>query len=199
MTLQLSPDSIESVTPPEGYAASHAQRRLWTIEEMNPGSAEYALPGGLLLDGQLDRTALRAALNALVERHESLRTTFDLLDGEVCQFVHSRAQAALEEIDLRREPDPEAAARNRADNEARRPFDLRCGPLFRVILLTLADNRCVLLYNLHHIITDEYSNGLIIRELSLLYAAFCSGRSSPLPALELQYKDFAAWQNSRLT
>jgi amino acid adenylation domain-containing protein len=199
MSLTPFPDAIEALTTPQAYAASHAQRRLWTIAEMSPGSAEYALPGGLLLDGWFDRTAVRAALDALVERHESLRTTFDVLRGVVCQFVHSQAHAALEEIDLRHESDPAAAARKLADVEARRPFDLRRGPLFRVTLLTLADDRCVLLYNLHHIITDEFSNGVVIRELSLLYAAFGSGRPSPLPALELQYKDFAAWQNEHLT
>jgi amino acid adenylation domain-containing protein len=194
MTLQTSIESVRS----RAYAASHAQRRLWTIAQMDPGSSEYSLPGGLLLEGQLDLRALRKALDALVERHESLRTTFDMLRGEVCQLVHSRAQAALEEIDLRHEFDQTTATRNIADSEARRPFDLRRGPLFRAALLTLADDRFVLLYNLHHIIADEYSIGLIVRDLSLLYAAFCSGRPNPLPMLELQYKDFAGWQNERL-
>jgi amino acid adenylation domain-containing protein len=194
MNVQASIGALE----PQAYAASHAQRRLWTIEQMSPGSPEYTLPSGLLLEGNLNREALRAALNALVERHESLRTTFDVLRGEVCQFVHSQARVALEEIDLRRELDAAAAARHIAESYALRPFDLRRGPLFRVTLLTLADDRFVLFYNLHHIIADEYSVGLIARDLSALYAACCSGRPKALPALDLQYKDFAAWQNERL-
>jgi amino acid adenylation domain-containing protein len=198
MSNQLSSDAIDSTSQAQGYAASHAQRRLWTIEEMHPGSAEYALSGGLLLEGRLDRSALLAALDALVERHESLRTTFDVLRGEVCQFVHTLARAAVTQIDLRGQPDPLAAARRLAETEARRPFDLSRGPLFRVTLLTLADDRWVLLYSLHHIVTDAFSNDVMIHNLSLLYAAFTSGRPSPLPALEFHYKDFAAWQNERL-
>ena len=186
-------------TGPEAYAASHAQRRLWVLQEMNPSSAAYNISGAILLDGSVDASAFRNALQDLIDRHESLRTTFAARGDRLCQLVHFEAAVALEEVDLSFAPDPHSAARQLIAQDFAQPFDLSRGLLFRAKLLHLAAGSHVFSYNFHHIITDDTSQMVLVRELSTLYSARVCGMPNPLPPLEFQYKDFTAWQNEELT
>ncbi|HSK78975.1 MAG TPA: amino acid adenylation domain-containing protein, partial [Thermoanaerobaculia bacterium] len=176
---------------------SFAQQRLWLLDRLEPGSAAYNIPAAVELAGRLDVAALCAALSEVVRRHEALRTTFPLAAGEPVQVVAEPAGFSLPLVDL--ESVPEAEASRLAAAEARRPFDLGRGPLLRAVLLRPAAGRHVLLLNLHHIVSDGWSMGVLVRELGALYPAFLAGQPSPLPELALQYADFAAWQRRHLS
>lgn len=192
--------SAQGVIPPapsaEDYALSPAQRRLWVLDRMGVQSLAYSLPGAYLLEGPLDEAALIRALEALVARHESLRTTFFERDGEPRQRIHANPGFFVAVRDLSAEPDPDAAARELAESHASLPFDLETGPLFRASLLTLAPERHVLLIAMHHIVSDAASVSILARETGTLYRAFTQGAPNPLTPLRIHYKDFAAWQNS---
>ncbi len=177
---------------------SFAQQRLWFIHQLEPESPAYNIPVAVRLTGKLDRRALRAALCGVAARHETLRTTFGDLAGEPVQRIAPPAQLATPLIDLTdlATAQREAETRRLAMEEERRPFDLACGPLVRVALLRLACEEHVLLLTLHHIVSDGWSTGVLIREIGALYRAFHEGRPSPLPPLAIQYADFALWQRT---
>ncbi|MET0396317.1 MAG: non-ribosomal peptide synthase/polyketide synthase, partial [Longimicrobiaceae bacterium] len=188
--------------PREGpLPASFAQQRLWLVDRLDPGSAAYNMPYALRLRGALDAGALRAALDALVLRHEILRTSFVERGGAPVQAVHDPAPVALAEPDLRRLPaaEREAEALRLAAAEALRPFDLARGPLLRAALLRLADDDHVLCLTLHHVVSDGWSRGVLVRELSALYAALARGEAPRLPELPVQYADYAVWQRAWLS
>jgi amino acid adenylation domain-containing protein len=175
---------------------SFAQERLWFIDRMEPESAVYNVPVALRLVGALDRAALERALGEIVRRHESLRTVFAEAGGSPVQVIAPFRGFALPAEEL---PEPgEAAARRRAGEEARRPFDLAAGPLFRATLLRLGEEDHVLLLAMHHIVSDGWSMGVLFRELAALYAAYGEGGESPLPELAVQYADYAVWQREQL-
>jgi amino acid adenylation domain-containing protein len=184
------------------YAApvSFSQQRLWMLDRMDPGRAAYAVPLALRIRGRLDVAALGRALDALAARHESLRTVFRWMDGGPMQVALPDAGLPVEPIDLASlHPDArEAQVRRRLADEAARPFDLEHGPLARVSLYRLDAGEHVLLLNLHHVITDGWSTGVLLRELAALYGAFAGGAPSPLDPPALQYADYAAWQRERL-
>ncbi|MER5733130.1 amino acid adenylation domain-containing protein [Streptomyces sp. NPDC002138] len=167
------------------FPATSAQRRIWLVERLIPGTSAYHLPFALHLDGALDTAALEAALAELVHRHESLRTCFEQADGELLQLVAERAAFALE---TRETADAELEAVLAAD--AARPFDLTRGPLLRAVLHRSAPHRHVLAITVHHLVADMWSIGILLAELAQLYA----GRSAGLPELPLQYGDFAVWE-----
>ncbi|MET0398037.1 MAG: AMP-binding protein, partial [Longimicrobiaceae bacterium] len=179
---------------------SFAQQRLWVVDQLEPGSAAYNMPHALRLRGALDVAALRAALDALVNRHETLRTVFAEQGGAPVQVVHPPAPVALVERDLRELPEAEreAAAERLAAGEALRPFDLGAGPLLRCTLLRLGDAEHVLCFTLHHIVSDGWSRGVLIREVSALYGALSRGEEPRLPELPVQYADYAVWQREWL-
>ncbi len=179
---------------------SFAQQRLWFFDQLEPGLAAYNLPAAVRLKGPLNLAALRQSLNEIVNRHESLRTSFGKLDGRPTQRIAPAVTVALPVVDLRRMSAPEMAAevRRLATAEAQRPFDLAHGPLLRGRVLRLGDEEHVGLLTMHHIVSDGWSTGILIRELATLYVAFCAGRTSPLPALPIQYADFAHWQRQWL-
>ncbi|VVJ19160.1 Polyketide synthase modules and related proteins [Amycolatopsis camponoti] len=168
---------------------SFAQQRLWFLDEFEPGSTEYLSPTALRLRGELDVTALRRALNAVVARHESLRTTFATVDGRGVQLVREPYDVELPVEDFTEE----ALAR-----ELREPFDLRTGPLLRARLFRQAPDEHVLLLVLHHIVTDGWSSGVLTSELDACYTAFTQDAVPDLPALPVQYADFAVWQRESL-
>lgn len=181
---------------------SFAQQRLWFLDEFEPGSAEYNVSAGLRLTGVLDTAALRAALDALVDRHEVLRTTFGSIDGVGVQFVRETGSAAWSVVDLTTtttDEDVEAATTELVRDELRRPFDLRVGPLLRALLIRLADEDHVLVLTLHHIVTDRWSMDVLTRELAACYEAAARGVSADLPTPPLHYVDYAAWQRNRWT
>ncbi|MEW5930137.1 MAG: amino acid adenylation domain-containing protein, partial [Gemmatimonadota bacterium] len=190
---------VERVPRGEPLPLSFAQQRLWLVDRLEPGSAAYNMPGALRLRGALDVAALRASLDALVERHETLRTTFSEAGDGPVQVVHPPAPAALPVLDLRGAPDAEAEAERLAGEEALRPFDLARGPLLRCALLRLAEDDHVLLFTLHHVVSDGWSMGVLTREVGALYAALSRGEEPRLPELPVQYADFAVWQRTRLS
>ncbi|RKH23519.1 non-ribosomal peptide synthase/polyketide synthase, partial [Corallococcus sp. CA031C] len=177
---------------------SFAQQRLWFLDQLQPGSSSYNIPFALRLDGALDTAALEQAFTELVRRHESLRTTLHDEGGTPVQRIHARAPFALPVRDLSSHEAPEAEARELAQADARRPFNLARGPLVRAQLLRLSAQQHVLLLNLHHVISDGWSSGVLVREVAALYEAFRQGRPSPLPELPMQYADFAVWQRQWL-
>ncbi|HEX8275250.1 MAG TPA: amino acid adenylation domain-containing protein [Longimicrobiaceae bacterium] len=180
--------------------ASFAQRRLWLVDRLEPGTAAWNMPFPLRLRGALDARALRRALAELVRRHESLRTVLPAVQGEPVQRILPAGPRPLPLADLRALPEGarEAAVRRLAGEEARRPFDLATGPLLRTTLLRAADDDWVLLLTLHHVVSDGWSMEVLVREVAALYAAAVRGEPSPLPPLPVQYADFAAWQRAWL-
>ena len=183
---------------------SFAQERLWFLDQLNPGSAAYSVPLAVGLHGRLDPGALAASLSLLVARHEALRTTFAVTAGRPVQCIAPPAPASartlLPLVDLAALP---AALRQReaarlAAVEAGRLFDLGRGPLLRATLLRLAEERHAALLTLHHIVSDAWSMGILVREIGEAYRALAAGRPPALPALPVQYADFSVWQRSWL-
>ena len=157
------------------------------------------MPGAIRLTGRLDREALIRALDRIVARHEALRTSFAMIDGQPVQRIAPEGSGfALSERDLRGHADSEGELQRLAAVEAAAPFDLDAGPLIRGQLLRLAEDEHVLLVTMHHIVSDGWSIGVLIKELSALYGAFSQGRADPLPPLAVQYADYAAWQRGWL-
>jgi amino acid adenylation domain-containing protein len=180
--------------------ASFGQQRLWFLDQLTPGSAEFNVPLPLRLGGHLDVAALTRALNEVVRRHSVLRTRFASVDGQPVQVVESTLELAVPLVDLGGLPDAErpAEVRRWVVNESHRPFELAKGPLLRAVLLRLADREHVLVLTAHHIVFDGWSAGVLLRELAALYPAFSQGAPSPLPELAIQYADFAVWQRHLL-
>ncbi|MBO0784424.1 MAG: hypothetical protein J2P37_36945, partial [Ktedonobacteraceae bacterium] len=164
------------------------------------GNPSYNMPGAVRLTGALNAAALEASLNEIVRRHESLRTTFSAVNGQPLQVIAPALSLALPVTDLRGQPEAEREEQvsKLVAEEAMQPFDLARGPLFRVRLLRLGEEEHVMLFSMHHIISDEWSLGVLVRELAALYAAFCQERPSPLAELPIQYPDFARWQREWL-
>ncbi len=178
------------------YPLSFAQRRLWFLAQLEPGSPFYGVPTILRLGGRLDVTALQRGLQAIVERHEALRTTFRSTDDGPVQVIAPPPSLSLETIDLREFPpaEREKEALRLVAEVARRPFDLERGPMLRADLFKLDEEDYVLLLGLHHIVADGWSAGILSREILSLYDGFAHGRTTSLPPLPVQYVDFAVWQ-----
>ncbi|HVR99578.1 MAG TPA: condensation domain-containing protein, partial [Thermoanaerobaculia bacterium] len=182
---------------PLGCPLSFAQQRLWFLEQLEPGSAAYNVPLTVRLLGRLERPVLGAALDEVVRRHESLRTTFGRTPAdEAVQRIASAGPVALPVVDLTGLPEQgrESEAHRLTSEEAGRPFDLVRGPLLRVLLIALDGEEHLAQLTVHHIVSDGWSVGILLRELGVLYDAFLVGRPSPLPEPEVQYADFAQWQ-----
>ncbi|MFE3873982.1 non-ribosomal peptide synthase/polyketide synthase [Kitasatospora sp. NPDC059146] len=177
---------------------SYAQQRLWFLEEFAPGGAEYVTALALRLRGPLEGDALGAALTALAARHESLRTTFDGVDGHGVQLVHPPQPVPLPRRDLAQLPsgEREEALRALLAAERARPFGLRRGPLLRPALVRLAADDHVLALTLHHIVTDGWSNAVLLTDLAHLYRAALDPAHPPLAPLPVQYADHAHWQRA---
>lgn len=173
-----------------------AQERLWFLDQLAPGSAAYNIAGAVRLRGWLHVETLEKSLNVIVQRHEALRTCVEVVDGQPFQKIAPQLWLPLQKIDLSAlsESDREAEVKYRASEEARRPFDLYKAPLMRATLLLLTGEEHVLLMTMHHIVSDGWSLGIFIQELSLLYSASVEEKPISLPALPIQYGDFACWQ-----
>ena len=183
------------------FPASFAQQRLWFIEQLTPGRATYNIPGALRIRGQLDVEILERTLEEVARRHEALRTRFVAVGGEPQQVIEEPIHVQVPVLDLRGvvvEEEREAEALRLAREEAQQPFDLQQAPLFRGKLLRLGALHHVLLFTMHHIISDAWSIGVLIEEVAVLYDAFSAGRRSPLPELAIQYADHSVWQRECL-
>jgi amino acid adenylation domain-containing protein len=180
----------------EPLPLSFSQERLWFFEQMEPGSPVYHIPAVFRLAGPLDAAALEASLGEVVRRHAALRTSFSLADGRPVQTVWPPAPLRLPVLDLGALPRErrEAAARSLAAGLTLQPFDLGSGPLLRAALLRLAPEEHVAVFVVHHIASDGWSMGVLLREVAALYGALSQGRPSPLPELPIQYPDYALWQ-----
>ncbi|MFC4047947.1 amino acid adenylation domain-containing protein, partial [Dactylosporangium siamense] len=178
---------------------SFAQQRLWFLHQLEPDSTEYNVYRPMHIAGELDVSALRGALDAIVERHEVLRTRLVAdAEGVPWQVVDPPSGCPLELVDLSGEPDPMGAVRDRIAADAAVPFDLAVG-VIRGVLFRLGPDDHVLGLSMHHVVSDEWSARILRDELDALYRAFREGRPSPLAALPVQYADFAAWQRDWLS
>ncbi|GAB6040753.1 amino acid adenylation domain-containing protein [Endothiovibrio diazotrophicus] len=194
--------AIPRIPDAADYPASPAQRRLWRLHRMGIAPTAYNLAEAFRIAGPLDGDALAAALAAIVQRHESLRTRFREVDGEVRQVVDAQSDWRLERIDLSEAVDPLAEAQRLAAENHNHHFDLERGPLLRAQLLRLparADGAAdhVLLFNIHHIVSDVWSLGVLVRELGAAYDALRAGTTPPLAPLTLQQRDILAWREAR--
>ncbi|MGH7561802.1 MAG: amino acid adenylation domain-containing protein [Gemmatimonadales bacterium] len=188
-----------SATGVHVFPCSFQQQRFWVLDQINPDAAVYTMPAAYRLRGSLDPAALEAALDRVVERHEALRTVF-LLEGEApLQVVRPHERVLLPVHDLRDRSlaDRETAVTEAYEELANRPFDLARGPLFRARLFRLDEAEWVFAVVVHHIAADGVSMGLLTAELERCYAAFRKGEAPDLPALPLQYADFAVWQKKQ--
>lgn len=193
------PRAIEREQRPQNLTASRVQQRLWYLDQAGAGAA-YNLTLAIRLRGKLDREALRAALDSIVQRHEVLRTVFPQIEGEPIQRIRPASGFELREMDLRHSGscvDDEQLAQMSAA-EARSPFVLDRDSLIRGRLVQLAEADHALLLTAHHMVCDGWSRGVLLHELMALYEAFQQRRANPLPALPLQYVDYALWQEEWL-
>jgi len=205
VTVESGVDSLSLVTSHPGseedFPLSFSQERLWFLDQLQPGSTAYSIAARRKLRGPLDVAALKLALRDLVQRHESLRTIFPDSDGAPVQRIGPPELVSLEIADLEHEPAATraAAAWQLVREHAGRPFDLASGPLFRPVLIRLGPDDHELCIVVHHIVADGWSLGILVRDLTALYAARLTGHSSSLPALPIRYVDFALWQRYRLS
>ncbi|MFD2169215.1 amino acid adenylation domain-containing protein [Tumebacillus lipolyticus] len=179
------------------FPVSFSQQRIWVADQVVPGSSAYHMPAVLSIAGELHLDALKRALSEIVDRHEVLRTSFGLLDGDLMQKVHVEQKQELVVIDVQDVPEAERRehAQRLVTEELERTFDLKQGPLVRTTLITLDEQEHLLVIVMHHIVADGWSTGILIKELSVLYTVFAAGEEeSPLPPLAVQYADYSQWQ-----
>ena len=199
---------IRPAPRPEKLPLSFGQERMWFLNQLTPENPSYNVTGALHIKGRLKIRPLEQSFNAIIQRHEALRTTFSMLDDVPVQIVHSSMAASLERIafvddednDLKTSLDlkQNKTLRHMMAREAETPFDLINGPLLRLKLLELGDDEYILLTSMHHIVSDGWSMGVFIREICSLYEAFAMGQPRPLAELPIQYADFAIWQRANL-
>jgi amino acid adenylation domain-containing protein len=195
----------------QSFPLSFAQRRLWFLDQLEPGNPAYHIPVAVRLEGDLDVAALARSINDIIRRHEALRTVFSVVDGQPIQIIAPALSVELPVIDLRELPEAQRRAETQRlqTEQAIHPFDLTQGPLLRATLLMLPakhtprsygtqhairNTRHLFLLTMHHIVSDGWSMTVFGRELSALYRAFSNGKPASLPELPIQYADFAHWQ-----
>ncbi len=182
------------------FPLSYAQQRLWFIENLQPGNTAYNIPSALKLTGELNFDALKKSLNKIIQRHEILRTYISIIDETPLQIVEKQFDTQIEQIQLKEkeEGNKEKKLNEIIKDRINKPFNLSELPLFRITLISLSDTETVLLIVMHHIISDGWSAGIFINELSQLYSAYSQENDFELPPLEIQYADFAKWQKKWL-
>ena len=202
LILAAQPNPFESLLPvaaAESYVLSSSQRRLWVLSQFAEGNVAYNMPGVFFFEGRLDEKVLEQSFAALISRHEILRTTFsEDASGEVRQYIHPAGESrfVLECKDF--QGMPEAVLQTEVLAKLQAPFDLSKGPLLRAGLYRVAEEKWVFSYAMHHIISDGWSMGVLINELSAFYNAYLNGNETPYQPLAIQYKDYASWQQSGL-
>src|SRR6266404_4273153 len=179
---------------------SFAQQRLWFLDQLEPERSIYNMTHGVRLQGPLNVEALRSALNTIVNRHEVLRTTIDVVDGNPIQVIHQDESVCLPMIDLSEAPELQRQDELHSclRNEFQRPFDLSRDLMLKATLVRLDPAQHILLLMTHHIASDGWSSGILWQELAALYGAYLRGEANPLPELPIQYADYAEWQRQWL-
>ncbi|MEP6518172.1 amino acid adenylation domain-containing protein [Microcoleus vaginatus] len=199
-TSSFTPTPIVPMGRDGNQPLSFAQQRLWFLDQLVPNNPFYNVPAALRLTGWLNFSALQQTFNEIVRRHEALRTTLAVVSGQPVQRIAAAFHLPINVVDLRNLP--KESRQNEANRltaeEAQRSFNLSNDLLLRVTLLQLDDAEYLLMLNMHHIVSDGWSIGVLIQELGALYTAFASEKPSPLPALSIQYADFAKWQREWL-
>lgn len=192
---------LQPVPRDRALPLSFAQQRIWLVEEMEPGTAAFTTPAAMRIAGPLQPELLETAINAIVQRHEALRTSFMAEEGTPLQVIAPGGAVRLAVIDLAMFPESEREERANgiAVDDANRPFDLTQSPLMRVTLLRLSDCEHILLISMHHIISDRWSILILFEELGQIYEALLSGGMASLPDLPVQYADFSVWERECLT
>ncbi|MBV7568370.1 non-ribosomal peptide synthetase [Pseudomonas sp. PDM27] len=191
---------IETIDRSQAVPLSYSQKRMWFLWQMEPDSPAYNVGGMARLRGVLDVARFEAALQALIMRHETLRTTFPSVDGVARQQVHmqTRVRMAWKDFTALDAEGREWQVQQLADDEAHRPFDLETGPLLRACLVKTGEQEHYFVLTLHHIVTEGWAMDIFARELSALYEAFVDDRESPLAPLPVQYLDYSVWQRQWL-
>jgi aspartate racemase len=191
---------IVPVPREESFPLSFTQERLWLLNQLDPNSPAYNIPIPLRLEGAINLSALEQSFNEILRRHEVLRTTFQIIDGQPRQVITPNLEISIHFINLDSLPtdERETAARNLANEEAQHPFDITQGPLVRVQLIRISEVNHILMWNIHSIVCDGSSADIFFQELISLYRAFATGQPSPLADLLIQYADFVHWQRHYL-
>ncbi len=189
---------IKPIPKKDSYELSNAQRRLWILDQYEEGSIAYNIPTALILKGELDIESFKHAYSSIIERHESLRTVFTTEEGEPRQKILDNPDFSIKIIDLRGNPDAEKEARSLAEKDLLTSFNLGIGPLVRITVVRIEDGNNLLLFNMHHIISDGWSMNIFIREYLNCYHSFRNGETPILQSLKIHYKDYSAWQNNLL-
>ncbi|MBR8841233.1 MAG: non-ribosomal peptide synthetase, partial [Stigonema ocellatum SAG 48.90 = DSM 106950] len=197
--------TLPPIQPIEGdtefLPLSWAQQRLWFLNQLDSSTATYNIPAAVRIAGNLDINALQQALSEIVRRHSILRTSFPTVNGIPVQVIHPSVTMNINVVDLQQlsVTERETVLHQQIELEAITPFDLKIVPLIRCSVWQICATEYVLLLTMHHIVSDGWSIGIFISELSALYQAVCNGVPSPLPELPIQYADFAVWQRQWLS
>ncbi len=191
--------NIEPLPEQDAYLLSSSQKRSWILSQLG-GNAAYNMTVTLVFDGKLQRKTLEAAFEALIERHEILRTVFKEGEEEVMQYIlpMEKHRFRMAYWDFRMDPEKKEKTDILVQKATTASFDLEQGPLFGVNLIQLAAEKHVITLVMHHIIGDDWSTSVFVKELMLLYNAFVAAQPNPLPPLKFNYKDYAAWQRAAL-
>lgn len=191
---------IQPVSRAQVLPLSYAQQRLWILDRLNTDGSAYHIPVVLRLQGPLDVEALRRSINEIVARHEALRTIFTDVNGEPRQTILPELEVSIPLVDVtqRAVAERETELERLAAENSHQQFALSRGPLLRAVIVKLGDEEHALCVTLHHIISDGWSSGVLVREFALLYEAFSAGSAPALPPLKVQYADFAVWQREWL-
>ncbi|MCP4106991.1 MAG: hypothetical protein GY749_15880, partial [Desulfobacteraceae bacterium] len=189
---------IEPVPNQDNYELSNAQKRLWVLAQFEENSIAYNMPGAVILKGEFKEDAFREAYSFIISRHESLRTVFIEENGEPRQKILDKSCFNIEVFDLREAEDINKSSELIVRRNFSESFDLSNGPLVRLEVLRTGDDEYLLLFNMHHIISDGWSRNIFTREFLDAYNGYRKGTSPALTPLRIQYKDYSAWQNSQL-
>ncbi|MCK4258431.1 MAG: non-ribosomal peptide synthase/polyketide synthase [Halanaerobiales bacterium] len=177
---------IEQVEEKEYYPVSSAQKRMYMLSQFEKNGISYNIPAAIVIEGNLDQECFMMVFDKLIERHESLRTSFNLIEGEPVQVIHEKVDLRIELLEIN-----EKDIHNTI-HSLLKPFDLRKAPLFRIALLQISKTKHLLFFDMHHIISDGTSMGILVKEFAELY------EGQKLPEIRVQYKDYATWQHQKM-
>ena len=193
-------EPISAIPPQKSYPMSHGQRRLWALEFLDQNHNAYGMPSAYQFKGNLNIDAFENAFQQLIQRHEILRTTFTLINNQPRQVVHNQMNFVIKQIDLTAyvSTEQENLIEEAISHNAKTTFDLEVGPLLKVNLLKLSQENYIVLFNMHHIISDGWSAGVLIKDFLSHYHAYGQENSQLMPPLRIHYKDYTSWQESQL-